>query len=86
MIADFWNDRIKWGLRGGFIYVCVFGGFAVILRILDGGQSFQEHDTSLLAFLEAYSVAGFIRGQRPLRDQLAARVRHSELRQHSAGL
>jgi hypothetical protein len=61
-IAAFWANRIKWGVRWGVIVAAVFGGFAVILRVLDGPESFQEHGTTLGTILEAYGVAGVVCG------------------------
>jgi integral membrane sensor domain MASE1 len=55
-------QRLRWGLRWGLIYVVVFGGLAVVLRIVDGPQSFAKHSTSLEAFIEAYITAGVLGG------------------------
>ena len=56
------GQRLRWGLRWGLIYVIVFGGLAVVLRVVDGPQSFAKHCTSLEAFIEAYVTAGVLGG------------------------
>jgi hypothetical protein len=40
----------------------VFGGFAIILRVLDGPESFRANGTSLTAFLAAYATSGLVGG------------------------
>lgn len=60
--AQLWVERLKWGLGWGLVYVAAFGGFAVLLRALDGPRSFVEHGTSLTAFLEAYVATGIVGG------------------------
>ncbi len=62
MSLNSWGERLRWGLRWGFVYVVIFGGFAILLRIIDGSRSFIEHGTSLAAVLEAYLLAGFVGG------------------------
>lgn len=56
------GQRLRWGLRWGLLYVVVFGGLAVILRVIDGPQSFAQHSTSLEAFIEAYVAVGVLGG------------------------
>jgi hypothetical protein len=55
-------QNVQWGMRWGLIYIAMFGGFAIVLRVVDGPASFAEHHTSLSAFLVAYVASGVAAG------------------------